>query len=172
MLTSDVPDSTPGLQPFAREQMVACDECLRTNPPTRVNCMYCGALLPLNETTTNLQKPTLRRLEKWELGYNNLLVPPANPVANPPESELAEAANHCVNGAPSREAIRKRMGAPLTDHPRFAFSDRRHPPGEFIGASDPYRMVFSRDVTISIVGESIRISLLCTDERCFAGFPI
>jgi hypothetical protein len=90
MLTSDVPDSTPGLQPFAREQMVACEQCLRINPPTRVNCMYCGALLPLNETTTNLQKPTLRRLEKWELGYNNLLVPHAVELA---ESGLAEAAN-------------------------------------------------------------------------------
>ena len=91
--TSDGPDSTPGLQPFARDQMVACEQCLRTNPPTRVNCIYCGALLPLNETTTNLQKPTLRRLEKWELGYNNLLVPSANPLAKPAESELAEAAN-------------------------------------------------------------------------------
>src|SRR5687768_5392594 len=90
MLNSDGPDSTPGLQPFAREQMVACGDCLRTNPPTRVNCIYCGALLPLNETTTNLQKPTLRRLEKWELGYNNLLVPPAVEVA---ESGLAEAAS-------------------------------------------------------------------------------
>lgn len=91
-ITSDGPDSTPGLEPFARDQMVACHECLRTNPPTRVNCLYCGALLPLNEATTNLQKPTLRRLEKWELGYNNLLVPPAEPVTNPAESELSEAA--------------------------------------------------------------------------------
>ncbi|HYJ86289.1 MAG TPA: hypothetical protein VEW46_09555 [Pyrinomonadaceae bacterium] len=93
MLTSDGPDSTPGLQPFARDQMVACDKCLRTNPPTRVNCLYCGALLPLNETTFNLQKPTLRRLEKWELGYNNLLVPPADPPGDLAESELAEAAD-------------------------------------------------------------------------------
>src|SRR5687768_2589797 len=92
MLTSDGPDSTPGLQPFARDQMVACDKCLRTNPPTRMNCIYCGSLLPLNETTVNLQKPTLRHLEKWELGYNNLLLPPSKP-ANLTESELAEAAS-------------------------------------------------------------------------------
>lgn len=93
MSTSDGPDSTPVLQPFARDQMVACHECLRTNPPTRVHCIYCGALLPLNETTANLQRPTLRRLEKWELGYNNLLVPPATSVADLAESELAKAAN-------------------------------------------------------------------------------
>jgi hypothetical protein len=93
ILTSDGPDSTSGPQPFAREQMVACEQCLRTNPPTRVNCIYCGTVLPLNETTVNLQKPTLRRLEKWELGYNNLLVPTANSVADPLESDLAEAAD-------------------------------------------------------------------------------
>ena len=93
MLTSDGPNSTSGLQPFARDQMVACDECLRSNPPTRVNCIYCGALLPLNETTVNLQKPTLRRLEKWELGYNNFLLPPAKPADNLPEAELAGAAS-------------------------------------------------------------------------------
>jgi hypothetical protein len=57
-----------------------------------VNCIYCGSLLSLNETTVNLQKPTLRRLEKWELGYNNLLLPPSKP-ANLTESELAEAAS-------------------------------------------------------------------------------
>ena len=32
------------------------NECLRTNPPTRVNCIYCGALLPLNETYSQLTK--------------------------------------------------------------------------------------------------------------------
>jgi hypothetical protein len=93
ILPSDGSDSTSGPQPFARDQMVACEQCLRTNPPTRVNCIYCGTVLPFNETTVKLQKPTLRRLEKWELGYNNLLIPTADPVADPAESDLAEAAN-------------------------------------------------------------------------------
>src|SRR6185436_21184661 len=57
--------------------------------PTRVNCLYCAALLPRNETTANLQKPALRPLEKWEQGYNNILLPPA---ANLTPASLAEAA--------------------------------------------------------------------------------
>lgn len=73
--------------------MVACEQCLRTNPPTRINCLYCGAVLPLSETTSNLQKPTLRPLEKWEKGYNNILLPnPANQSFSLTEAELAEAA--------------------------------------------------------------------------------
>ncbi|MEK6280759.1 MAG: hypothetical protein AABN95_10435 [Acidobacteriota bacterium] len=94
IMLTDAPESTSGPQPFAPDQMVACEECLRTNPPTRVNCIYCGTVLPLNETTASLQKPTLRRLEKWELGYNNILVlSSANAPATPAESALAEAAD-------------------------------------------------------------------------------
>ena len=88
ILTDEPGDPAP--EPFAPDQMVRCDECLRANPPTRVNCLYCAAVLPLNETTINLQKPALRPLEKWEQGYNNIILPPA---ANPPE-ELAAAALH------------------------------------------------------------------------------
>jgi hypothetical protein len=74
--------------------MVRCDECLRANPPTRVNCLYCGAALPHNEITINLQKPALRPLEKWEQGYNNILLPSAaNASCNLAESALSEAAD-------------------------------------------------------------------------------
>lgn len=74
--------------------MVRCDECLRANPPTRVSCLYCTAVLPLSEITVNLQRPALRPLEKWEQGYNNILLPPA---ANSPrdfaDAILREAAD-------------------------------------------------------------------------------
>lgn len=79
----------PPPSPFALDEMVRCDECLRANPPTRVNCLYCGIVLPLNETTVNLQKPVLRPLEKWEQGYNNILLPPA---ANRSEEQLTDLA--------------------------------------------------------------------------------
>jgi hypothetical protein len=55
--------------------MVGCDVCLRANPPTRTSCLYCAAQLPTTETNADLQKPTLRRLEKWEQGFNVILVP-------------------------------------------------------------------------------------------------
>jgi hypothetical protein len=84
--TDDSNDSAPS--PFAPDQMVRCEECLRANPPTRVNCLYCAAVLPPNETT--FQKPTLRPLEKWEQGYNNILLPPA---ANLGDASLAETSD-------------------------------------------------------------------------------
>jgi hypothetical protein len=62
--------------PFAPEQMIRCEQCLRANPPTRVNCLYCGAILPRDEANAFLRQPTLRRLEKWEQGYNTILLQP------------------------------------------------------------------------------------------------
>jgi hypothetical protein len=76
-------------QSFSADQMVRCEECLRANPPTRVDCLYCGTVLPIDETTIHLQKPSLRPLEKWEQGYNNILWPPP---ANVSEPDLIEAA--------------------------------------------------------------------------------
>lgn len=69
--------------------MIRCEECLRANPPTRVNCLYCAAVLPTDEVTFHLKKPTLRPLEKWEQGYNNILWPSP---ANLTEAGLEEAA--------------------------------------------------------------------------------
>ena len=74
---------------FSPDQMVRCEECLRANPPTRVNCLYCAAVLPTDETTIHLQKPSLRPLEKWEQGYNNILWPPPANVGEPGLSEAA-----------------------------------------------------------------------------------
>ena len=62
-------------QSFAPDQMVRCEACLRANPPTRTSCLYCAAQLPLTEANAALQKPTLRRLEKWEQGFNVILAP-------------------------------------------------------------------------------------------------
>ena len=62
-------------QGFAPEQMVRCEACLRANPPTRTSCLYCAAPLLLTEANAGLQKPKLRRLEKWEQGFNVILVP-------------------------------------------------------------------------------------------------
>lgn len=86
-------DSRPDSQPFTLSQMVPCHECLRTNPPTRVNCIYCGAVLSRIESNLDLQKPTLRPLGKWELGYNNILVPGSANDAGQSEIDLDAASN-------------------------------------------------------------------------------
>src|SRR5690242_7203664 len=69
--------------------MIRCEECLRANPPTRVNCLYCVAPLPLTETSARLIKQVLRPPEKHQLGYNNILLPQDQVVS---EQVVADAA--------------------------------------------------------------------------------
>jgi hypothetical protein len=69
------PLETAEPQGFAPEQMIRCEECLRANPPTRINCLYCSAPLPLTESSARLRRPMLRPPEKHELGYNTIVLP-------------------------------------------------------------------------------------------------
>ena len=74
-----VPDESDPLhsemRSFSPAQMVTCEACLRANPPTRTSCLYCAAALPITQDSADRQRPTLRRLEQWEPGYNVILVP-------------------------------------------------------------------------------------------------
>lgn len=60
---------------FAPDQMVECEKCRRKSAPTRMNCLYCGAPLPVSEQTAQLRRPTLRQPEEWEAGFNVVLLP-------------------------------------------------------------------------------------------------
>ena len=74
-----------GAQPlprgFAPGEMVGCESCLRANAPTRMNCLYCGAVLPVTDAANDLRRPSLRALEAWEQGFNVVLVPPQGGAA-------------------------------------------------------------------------------------------
>lgn len=88
-LTADEFES-PGPAAFAADQMVRCEDCLRANPPTRTSCLYCGAALPVKESNATLQRPTLRPLEQWEQGYNNILVRAPAALSEPNLTEAAD----------------------------------------------------------------------------------
>jgi hypothetical protein len=77
---------------FAPDEMVRCEECLRANPPTRATCLYCASALPVTEQSAILQRPTLRRLENWEQGFNCILMPDEQ-AASLSEQGLGEAAS-------------------------------------------------------------------------------
>ncbi len=76
-------------QGFSAAEMIRCEECLRANPPTRVNCLYCVAPLPVTESAAKLRKPVLRQPEKHQQGYNNILVPQDHAIA---QTVIADAA--------------------------------------------------------------------------------
>lgn len=62
----------PAFQP---EEMLACQQCQRTNPPNRLKCFYCGAEIEISEAQSQYLKPKLRKLETWEKGFNLIYQP-------------------------------------------------------------------------------------------------
>ncbi|MET0624181.1 MAG: hypothetical protein ABW250_14455 [Pyrinomonadaceae bacterium] len=78
-------------RPFAHEQMVACEECLRANPPTRLSCLYCGAKLPETAHGASLRRPALKKLEEWEHGFNVVT------LARAPGALTSEAAEEAAS---------------------------------------------------------------------------
>ena len=59
---------------FAADEMTACAKCGRSNPPTRLKCFYCGADIAVAEKYAEHVRPTLRKLEEWEKGFNVVFV--------------------------------------------------------------------------------------------------
>ena len=104
-------DAEPSARPFAPGEMVACGECLRANAPTRMDCLYCAAPLPVTERSARLRRPALRPLEAWEQGFNVILHPRDVPAA-PGAAE--EAASLLRGGAGwLRDCLAARVALPL-----------------------------------------------------------
>ncbi|MBX7173760.1 MAG: hypothetical protein K1X72_22510 [Pyrinomonadaceae bacterium] len=65
---------------FKAEEMILCDKCQRKSPPTRLKCFYCGADLKVSYDQTQFLKPSFRKLEDWEKGFNLVYLPKDAPV--------------------------------------------------------------------------------------------
>jgi hypothetical protein len=63
---------------FKPEEMLTCPKCERKSPPTRLDCFYCGAELPVSESQSKYLKLNLRKLEVWEKGYNVIFLADEN----------------------------------------------------------------------------------------------
>ena len=97
---------------FSHDQMVACDECLRPNPPTRMNCIYCGVPLPVTEASERLRRPPLKPLEEWEQGVNVILAP-AGARRITPEATAEASALLRLEGALLSEMLEAGCALPL-----------------------------------------------------------
>ena len=71
----DVPLPPSEPQGFAHDEMVRCDVCLRANPPTRANCLYCAAALTTGNKAGDRRAITLKPVDDSVLGYNCILFP-------------------------------------------------------------------------------------------------
>jgi len=94
-----VPDAKP--QSFALAEMITCEACLRANPPTRSNCLYCTAILPVTRNAREAE-PTRDSVSgpSSEANVNSgFYVVLAPNQSSPSQSSLAEIAELLRLGA-------------------------------------------------------------------------
>jgi len=72
------PNASPPLKKFAPEEMVTCEACLRTSPPTRAQCMYCGA--PLHPAGSSAAPETETPIDENKPAYYVVLFAAATPA--------------------------------------------------------------------------------------------
>lgn len=58
---------------FDPNEMIACSGCGRQNPPNRLKCLYCGHALEISVAAAPRVRPSTRKLELWERGFNILV---------------------------------------------------------------------------------------------------
>ncbi|MDQ6787952.1 MAG: zinc finger Ran-binding domain-containing protein [Acidobacteriota bacterium] len=74
---------------FKPDELTVCHKCARQNPPTRLECLYCGAPLSVSEAQSKFLKPNLRKLEAWEKGFNLIFLPDSNNLNESGFEEIA-----------------------------------------------------------------------------------
>lgn len=73
----DLPNE-PEIEGFSADAMISCEKCGRKSPPTRLKCLYCGTNLNVSAEQSEHLKPSLRKLEDWEKGFNIVWHPAKN----------------------------------------------------------------------------------------------
>lgn len=114
-----VSETAPGskLRSFAGTELISCEECRRSNPPTRANCLYCGAPLPIGEygwAPQTATEPIVESNQTSTPGSGFLLVLTPDQDKAPAEFSLEEIAR--VLQLPANEvegAIRLNCSMPV-----------------------------------------------------------
>lgn len=65
---------------FSESELAICPKCARKNPPTKTECLYCGAVLSARPEMSGKTEISLNRPEIWENGFNLVFLPANDPI--------------------------------------------------------------------------------------------
>ena len=144
---------------FSPAQMVRCEACLRANSPTRMNCLYCGAALPIPEAGIDLRRPVPTWVEEGKPAFNIVLIPRSTATARAgsrlSERAFADAADllHLETGQ-LKEIIEANEGLPLV---RVASREEAELVERKLGALGlPVRLFSDEDLSLDTPLQRIR----------------
>lgn len=91
LLTNNV-ESTQA-RAFNASELVACPACSRTNPPTRANCLYCGATLGITVPPSTSTAAATGTFPDTEADVANIVTVPARSDVREADAEIAQVLN-------------------------------------------------------------------------------
>jgi RNA polymerase subunit RPABC4/transcription elongation factor Spt4 len=88
-------EAAPAAKPnsFAAGEMVACDACLRANPPTRSSCIYCGGALATRAIENEASGASATEQQSVAPAGGYYLILPADQLERISESSLPQVAD-------------------------------------------------------------------------------
>ena len=84
---TDIPLTSEEIR-FKPDELTACSKCGRSNPPNRLNCLYCAAQFEDGVVDSSKVKLALRHLENWENGFNVIAISAGNEIADSLAAEI------------------------------------------------------------------------------------
>ena len=79
---------------FPAEQLAKCPSCHRNNGPSRMKCIYCGALLEFEAVADGIRLKQ-GQLEAWQKGWNVVLLP-NQPIDKSIVSKISDEMSHWI----------------------------------------------------------------------------
>ena len=144
---------------FSPAQIVRCEACLRANSPTRMNCLYCGAVLPVLENSVDLRRPVPTRVEEGKPAFNIVLTPRSTATARAgrrlSEKAIADAAGLLrLEVEQLKEIMEANEGLPLV---RVAAREEAELVERKLGALGlPVRLFSDEDLSLDTPPQRIR----------------
>jgi len=146
---------------FKASEMVACDRCSRSNPPTRTTCLYCGNALNVVVSTEHLGT-AFRRLEPDERGWNVI-------AADLTESNIA-AIGELLRMAPDHVRSIAEAGCPIPIARVESQKVAEHLRDELNGCGAAARIISDEDLRINTPPLRLRRIDLNPDGPVFTDF--
>ena len=106
----DDDDNPAVVRPFSASDLIDCSVCQRSNPPNRVNCIYCGRALPGEELRAKLLRPSVRKLPETEDGRSIVIT---NAVALDAHPDVLSSISELVSLPPRIVTLILQAGRPV-----------------------------------------------------------
>ena len=88
-LLEELPTKT-AIDKYDSDEMILCQNCNRSNPPNRLDCLYCGQKLVISDAQRQNLRPVLRKTDPWKNALNLVFTSKSEPLDDSDINDVAK----------------------------------------------------------------------------------